>query len=821
MNIPDFIGRFKIEEELGKGSQGVVYLATDQHLERKVAIKTLHMHLSDDSDRKIRLLKEARTVSKLQHPNIIPVYDAGEYEDRPYLVFEYVDGISLKDYIKKRGILAVHKAVRVMIQLLEGIGCAHRAEIIHRDLSPNNIMIGGNDMPRIMDFGISIMTSAQDPRDSDLSGTPCYMSPEHFSKEPLGPQSDIFSLGLVFYEMLVGHPAIEADNNFAVMYKIANEPVERVSLKNETVDKDLDKIILKALEIEKGNRYSRAEDIKQDLQKYLYEKSDKEDSSGDDKGGHSTLEFLLRKIRHRSDFPSFSKHVTEINQKASVSLANYSTASELANAILKDFSLTSKLLRLVNSSFYGQFSGKITTVSRAVVILGFEQVKMAASSILLFEHLKNQSQSEELQDAALGSFTSGVLAQELAVQIGFEEYEEAFISSMLHNLGRYLVMFYFPEEGRQIKDLMEQKGIDEKNAVRTILGISYEDLGIGVANKWNFPARILCGMQELPKGRLDRPLTEEDTLRNLAGFSNELCGAAGGKGGDKAIKGLIDRYSTSLGIKKVHLPGLLGTAKKRIEEYSEALKLDLKKSRFMAQVGNYAQTGHFSGANEKAAQRSRENSMDPDIAKLSKDPKQASRPETNEIEIKDTLPEIEEADIKETGGSHIMLINGIQEITNILLEEYDFNDVLNMILETMYRGFGFNRVFLCLRNNVKRRVKAVYGFGKDADKVIRKFHFKTGSYSDVFNLAIAKGKDLGINNAHDPRIKKGIPEWYLKSISAPAFVLYPLIINQRTLGLIYADRESKGPVLKGEELNYMKTLSNQASFVMQQRVFKT
>jgi len=211
MATPSNIDRFQIVRELGRGSQGVVYLATDPHLERQVAIKTLRMHLSKQPERQARLMQEARTVSKLQHPNIIPLYEAGEYEGLLYLVFEYVDGISLRDQIKKNGPFVVHTAIAMMTRILAGITCAHQEGVVHRDLSPSNVLIDKNEMPRIMDFGISVIVGDKKSQEKDISGTPCYMSPEHFSKSPIGPKSDIFSLGLIFYEMVIGRPAIEAE----------------------------------------------------------------------------------------------------------------------------------------------------------------------------------------------------------------------------------------------------------------------------------------------------------------------------------------------------------------------------------------------------------------------------------------------------------------------------------------------------------------------------------------------------------------------------------------------------------------------------------
>jgi serine/threonine protein kinase len=802
MTIPENIDRFQIVRELGKGSQGVVYLASDPRLERQVALKTLHMHLSGDGDRPARLLQEARTVSKLQHPNIIPVYEAGAYQGQPYLVFEYVDGISLKDLIKREGALVVHRSVNMMRQILEGISYAHQQGIVHRDLSPSNILIGDNDTPRIMDFGISIMIGGEKNRETDLSGTPCYMSPEHFSERPIGPRSDIFSLGLILFEMLVGHPAVQADNHYAVMYKIANEPLLPPSSENQTVDKKLDRMFLRAVEKDPASRYADALEMKRELDEYLAIDESGEAGQDSQSQAHSTLDFLMRRIRHQSDFPSFSQHIMEINKKASVSRSNAASASELANAILKDYSLTNKLLKLVNSAFYGQLAGEVTTVSRAVVVLGFEQVSMAASSLMLFDHLQNKSQSDELKDAALSSFMSGIIAKDLARKLNFPETEEAFICSMFHNLGRHLVLFYFPEESNQIKNLMAQKGLDEETATRIVLGISHYDLGAGIAKSWKFPDKIVHSMRSPPKGKAEKPKSETDMLWKLSGFSNELCSVASSpEDGDKEepLTSLLKRFEESFPVSKKQMHNLLHSAHEKVEEYSNTLDINLNKSPFMSRM-----SGYF---------KAREESI-PDTTKSSSQekPQEADLDNYQTLEIsKSPSPSSESKD------PHSVFINGIQEITNTLLEDYELNDVLTMILETMYRGFRFNLVLLCFVDMNRKKMSARLGFGKNIEKVVEKFSFKLGQPSDVFSLAMSQGKDLGIDDSADPRIKKAIPEWYRQAVSAPAFVLYPITVSKAPIALIYADRERSGRVISGSQLNYMKTLCNQLVLAIKQK----
>lgn len=796
MENPKKIGRFEVQKVLGKGSQGVVYLARDPRLDRLVAIKTIRVSSADLARQQELLMREAKLVSRMQHPNIIPLYEAGEDGGLLYLVFEYVNGSSLADKIKKDGPFPVREAIDLIMQILSGIGNAHDQGVIHRDLSPSNIMIDKNGLPRIMDFGISVMIGVDDSLRKDIAGTPCYMSPEHFSRKPLTTQSDIFSIGLIFYEMVLGHPAVQADNYVAVMYKIASEPIAPPSLENEKLDKSLDKIFLRAVEKRLDVRFVSAAAMQEELEEYLAEEESRDPETGVSASTHSTLEFLLRRIRHRGDFPTFSHNIMDINKKASASRANMASASELANSILKDYSLTNKLLRLVNSAFYGQFAGSITTVSRAVVILGFDQVRMAASCLMLFEHMKNSSNAVELQDAALQSFMSAMLAKDLADMTGFERSEEAFICSMIHNLGRHLVLCYFPEEYQEITRLMASKGKGESVAVRSVLGISYEDLGRGIARNWRFPDRIVNSMRPLPPGVLNKATSEVQVLQRLAGFSNELIDAAtknDTEEGSQKLKEILARFKETFPIKEKQLQALLKTTKERIEEYSDILDIDLEQSRLMQRLKNRA------GESETVEEKTQ--------------PAQQSLMDTASIEVPRTSA---------AGGtsldSQTILINGIQDITNTILSEYNLNDVLTMIIETIYRGFGLKSVLLCIKNGRVAGMSARMGFGKDIEAVSKEFKFTIDQKArDVFGLSVSQGKDIYISDANDPRIKKRIPEWYYRVVNDSAFALFPVMVDKRPFGLLFLGREEAGTMFDDKSINYLRTLRNQAALAVKQK----
>ena len=175
------IGRFEIVRELGRGAQSVVYLARDPHLQREVAIKTLHFSRPDPQKNQ-QLLSEARMVSQLSHPNIVPIFEAGEEKGDLYLVFEYVPGLNLAEYLRANGRLTPVKAISILIPVLDAIAHAHAAGIIHRDLKPHNVLLDSANMPRVMDFGIAARVESQGGDGEAFMGTPAYMAPEYIER---------------------------------------------------------------------------------------------------------------------------------------------------------------------------------------------------------------------------------------------------------------------------------------------------------------------------------------------------------------------------------------------------------------------------------------------------------------------------------------------------------------------------------------------------------------------------------------------------------------------------------------------------------------
>ena len=218
--------RYRLEEKIGSGGMSSVYRAFDPTLERWVAIKLMHRDISNDPDQLERFRREARAVAQLNHPHVVTVIDAGEDDGNPYIVFEYVEGETLKDRIRRLGRLPVAEAVAYAIEIGRALECAHENRLVHRDVKPQNVLIDRDGRAKVTDFGIARSLEAQGlTATGRVLGTTDYVSPEQALGHEVTGQSDIYSLGIVLYEMLTGETPFQADTQVAVAMKHVREPL--------------------------------------------------------------------------------------------------------------------------------------------------------------------------------------------------------------------------------------------------------------------------------------------------------------------------------------------------------------------------------------------------------------------------------------------------------------------------------------------------------------------------------------------------------------------------------------------------------------------
>ncbi len=788
------VGRFVIERELGRGAQGCVYLARDPHLERTVALKTLRQSPARDAGelaRVARLLEEARHVGRLQHPHIVALHDAIEEGGVPWLVFEYVEGRTLADLVRE-GPLAPERAVRLARQVLSGVGHAHAQGIFHRDLKPGNVIVTRDDVARVMDFGIASRAADATAPPGRITGTPAYVPPEVIGGGAFTKAGDVYAAGLLLHEMLTGKPAFAGDTVYAILNQVAHGELPPASRVKPGVPERLDSVVATATARDPARRYADCEAMAQALSEWA------EPAAGEEGGDPraSTVAFLLRRMRHKSDLPALASTIGSIN--AIVSGEDQHT-SVLSNAILRDVSLTGKLLRIVNAAYYKQFGGAVSTISRAVSILGFTRVRNIALSLVLFEHLQNKAQAAHLKDEIAAAYLSGTIAVRLVERSRITDAEEAFICAMFRHLGRLLVAFYLPEEAEAIARTAATRGISGERAAVEVLGVGYADIGQGIAREWNLPDVIVRSMEPLDENVPANAALRQDTLRTVADYSGRLSDLA--RTGDERVRkagleALSQRFGGAIPSSEANLRSL-------VRESVEALGADEDfAAAGLARADGLAKARAFGGEAEKtqvmaapAAEAMEASTLvdEPYVAPVTADGAPAAAPDDPERRRR-------------------LLSAGVQDITETLAGEFRLADVMPMILETLYRAIGYKRALLLVRDPARGSLRARHGFGEDADTLVRAgFAIPISTQRDVFFAAVSQGLDLCVEDRDAENIRHRVPSWYRDAIAARGLILFPVQVKKHLVALIYADADD--PALlryRPEELSLLRTLRNQA-----------
>jgi eukaryotic-like serine/threonine-protein kinase len=273
-------GRYEVEELVGHGGMSSVYKAHDALLERHVALKILHEQYSADQDFVERFKREARSVAQLQHPNIVTVIDRGEENGRQYIVFEYVDGENLKEYIVRRGRLDVREALEIALEIARGLAFAHESGLIHRDVKPQNVLLNGDGRAKVTDFGIARTLDVDGmTQTGTVLGTSNYIAPEQASGQRVDAHSDVYALGVVLYELLAGDVPFPGESFLAVAMKHMHEPPPHLREVRRDVPPRVAAAVDRALEKEPEQRFPTMDAFAAELEACMAE-ADSDDGGG-------------------------------------------------------------------------------------------------------------------------------------------------------------------------------------------------------------------------------------------------------------------------------------------------------------------------------------------------------------------------------------------------------------------------------------------------------------------------------------------------------------------------------------------------------------
>jgi beta-lactam-binding protein with PASTA domain/serine/threonine protein kinase len=259
-------GRYRVLHKIGSGGMADVYCAEDTHLGRRIAMKLLHRRFAQDTEFVERFRREASSAAGLQHPNVVGVYDRGEFDDTYYIAMEYCEGRSLKDVIRAEAPLDVRRAIAITKQILLAARFAHRRNVIHRDLKPHNVILDDEDVLKVTDFGIARAGASDITQAGTIMGTAQYLSPEQAQGRPVTEASDVYSIGVVLFELLTGKAPFDGESAVAIALKHVNEAPPSPRSLVPAIPPDLDAVVLKALAKDTAERYPNAESLLRDLE---------------------------------------------------------------------------------------------------------------------------------------------------------------------------------------------------------------------------------------------------------------------------------------------------------------------------------------------------------------------------------------------------------------------------------------------------------------------------------------------------------------------------------------------------------------------------
>ena len=493
--------------------------------------------------------------------------------------------------------------------------------------------------------------------------------------------------------------------------------------------------------------------------------------------GSTKISDLIRKIKLRKDFPSFTQTIETLKK---ITSDNNVTLNTLSSTILRDVSLTNKLLKVVNSAYFNRSETKISSISRAVILLGLNELRHIATSIMLFDNIQDSDQTEQLKELVFHTLMSAQIGQKLASINKLADKEDAYVCSLLNTLGKLLVKFYLHEESKKIDLLVSQQNITENKAANKVLGVKYYELGMEIAREWNFPDKVINSMNPIESSAYLKIYNDTKALQVISHFSNELVATLKLPfiQQPKKIISLVDQFSQSLKINKEITSSLLQNSFTAMMEFSKLVKFDFMKSIYYRPHEFYDKSQH------STTKSGSDHNVDSAILK-----------ERLELE---SLTSVK------------ILNEGIHEIIDALAQDVSINEVFQMVIESIYRAMPEYRVLIAFLNPKNKVIQAKMGFGENINELKNNFSFVNNSVSDVFGLCLSKNADILIKDTKDKKIINNIPTWYSRKINAKSFVIFPIVVKKRPVGMIYIDGDLSSTVnISNEQLGALKTLRNQ------------
>ncbi len=494
------------------------------------------------------------------------------------------------------------------------------------------------------------------------------------------------------------------------------------------------------------------------------------------------VEAVLKALKESGSLPTLGATLGRLTQMLE---DDTDAVQDLANVILADVSLTQRLLQLANLLPYRQGTPPVTTITRAIMVLGFNQIRAAAVSLVLLDGLGSAVRAAVREDFHHALLASS-LARELLLGSHGDEAEEASIAAMFRSVGRVLVATFAPEAHAGIRALETEERATSAVASRRVLGKSFEELTQRVMQLWSVPGRITAATAPAP-ARVSAPADSADRVCLAAQFSDEVAGAmrdGGQKGGAafaEAMKALLARFAPAFALERSQLTTLLDRALARTMELEQAIGLP-------------------------PMERVAANMLE-------------SLPQDAQLDAPAVQPTVERDEVGRPANARDVLLAGLTEATDALARAadggVDVNSIIRIVLEAMYSGLGYAHAAFFLRDPATNLFRVRASFGEPA----LKFAFPSVYTPDLVHAALSHATDLHIADAASEKVVSKLPAWFARELpQTRSFLLMPLVLKEKPIGLFFADRhltDEKG--LSAEELNLLRSLRNQVVLALRSR----
>lgn len=710
------------------------------------------------------------------YPVLLALLDLIELEGSPWLVYEWADDAAALSTRLEDGPMPVLDALSIVLRVLDGVCHAQLIGLSVSGLTPERILLG------------------EEAKDTRIAAV--------LPQDPAQNQSLVQS-GNLLYEMLTGIPPVRSPEGELL-------PPAQI---NPDISAHLEYLITSALGESGGRPYGGMLEFRIALADHLAELETLL-GIGEDLGPAGRL---LRRMGETDEFPALSRVIGAISR---INDSDAERLQSLSAVVLRDVSLTQKVLRVANSAGYAQFGG-VSTVSRAVMLLGFSTIKALSLSLVMIEHLRNKDQAVDLRDEVVRAFFASLIARKLAERCRYRDIEEARIAAMFHLMGRMLAHFYFPAEAALVSADVA-RGEAEPNAAIRHLGTSYEELGMAVARSWHLPDRLITALSR-EDDKLTAPRNEGDWVRLFANAGRTLMTAALENSEPQRYKASLQayrRYESVMPMTERELRVAVDEAMRECLLQAPIFGVDAQASGALASLRQLAglptvpaskggaETGTAGAAVADTAAAANTAPRKPDAAPASPSGA-ATAPADN------PFMKIAGNDRPEVIG---MLATCVQEVTETLIGEFQLNQLLRMILETIYRALGAQRVMLATRSTQRQAVVGRFGFGDGLEGFVHGFALPLDDSSDVLRLSLVRNADLLVEDISQRAIRDLIPAWFSALHPGKSVLMLPLLVDKSIAGLIYADHATPGGLTIGpKELSLLKTLRNQAVLAVRQK----